>query len=161
MILNSLGYSVDSEKHAVHRRIMIGSVVIGSTVLAAALIVLNQSEASPAEITRTNMTVIFRDRRSIDLKLLTTELTDVPAHVGSYAECTVDGWGRRLKWRMLDNGSIEIVSYGLDGTPGGTGNDADISRNSSAPEYLHLRRLEPDGRGRRRAARPATTRAQP
>jgi general secretion pathway protein G len=38
-----------------------------------------------------------------------------------------DPWGRPYQYRLADNGTYVIVSYGKDGQPGGSGENADIS----------------------------------
>ena len=38
-----------------------------------------------------------------------------------------DPWGRPYQYRLGENGGYVIVSYGKDGQPGGTGENADIS----------------------------------
>lgn len=48
---------------------------------------------------------------------------------GSYlkkSEVPADPWGNDYLYRQLDTGSYEIVSYGGDGTPGGSGENQDI-----------------------------------
>ena len=48
---------------------------------------------------------------------------------GSYlkkSEVPADPWGNDYLYRQLDTGSYEIVSYGGDGMPGGSGENQDI-----------------------------------
>ena len=52
---------------------------------------------------------------------------DVLPKRDGYANQTSDGWHRPLLYRIAPDGVITILSYGMDGKPGGTGDDADIS----------------------------------
>lgn len=48
---------------------------------------------------------------------------------GSYlkkSELPADPWGNDYLYRQLDTGSFEILSYGADGMPGGSGESQDI-----------------------------------
>ncbi|QRK04648.1 type II secretion system protein GspG [Archangium violaceum] len=46
--------------------------------------------------------------------------------VGLLKEVPNDPWGRAYQYRMSDNGKGYIMSYGADGLPGGSGEDADL-----------------------------------
>ena len=46
-----------------------------------------------------------------------------------YANSITDGWGKPLLYEVSDDGRLTLTSYGKDGKPGGTGEDADISRS--------------------------------
>ena len=39
-----------------------------------------------------------------------------------------DGWGRDIRFEIATNGIVTLTSLGRDGRPGGTGDDADITR---------------------------------
>lgn len=42
---------------------------------------------------------------------------------------TLDGWGRKIEYRVTEEGIITLTSFGADGKPGGNGEDADISES--------------------------------
>ncbi len=46
-----------------------------------------------------------------------------------YANQITDGWHRPLLYHVAPDGVITITSFGRDGKPGGTGEDADISES--------------------------------
>ena len=48
---------------------------------------------------------------------------------GPYLKKTLpnDPWGRPYIYRIGENGAVAIISYGKDGQPGGTGENADIT----------------------------------
>ena len=52
-----------------------------------------------------------------------------PKWAGPYLKKTLpnDPWGRPYLYRIGENGSVAIISYGKDGQPGGTGENADIT----------------------------------
>jgi hypothetical protein len=54
-----------------------------------------------------------------------------------YANQITDGWHRPLLYRVAPDGVITITSFGRDGKPGGTGEDADIA--------VSYRSKRPDG----------------
>jgi len=54
-----------------------------------------------------------------------------------YINRITDGWHRPLLYRVAPDGVITIMSFGRDGKPGGTGEDADIS--------VSYRSKRPDG----------------
>jgi general secretion pathway protein G len=43
----------------------------------------------------------------------------------------LDPWGHDYIYRRLSSTDFEIISYGMDGAPGGDGDDADISSKKS------------------------------
>ena len=43
-----------------------------------------------------------------------------------------DGWGRDIRFEIAPNGIVTLTSLGRDGRPGGTGDDADITRTFPA-----------------------------
>jgi hypothetical protein len=45
--------------------------------------------------------------------------------IEGFANEVTDGWGRPIQWRV-EGDKVILTSYGLDGVPGGTGEDADI-----------------------------------
>jgi general secretion pathway protein G len=51
-----------------------------------------------------------------------------PKWAGPYLKKALppDPWGRPYVYRLNENGSVAIISYGKDGQPGGTGENADI-----------------------------------
>jgi general secretion pathway protein G len=52
-----------------------------------------------------------------------------PKWAGPYLKKALppDPWGRPYVYRPTDTGSVAIISYGKDGQPGGTGENADIT----------------------------------
>jgi hypothetical protein len=48
-------------------------------------------------------------------------------------EALNDGWGQPFKYQLGPNNTFEIVSYGSDGAPGGTGDAEDISTEKPTP----------------------------
>jgi general secretion pathway protein G len=52
-----------------------------------------------------------------------------PKWAGPYLKKALppDPWGRPYVYRPADNGSVVIISYGKDGQPGGSGENADIT----------------------------------
>jgi len=66
------------------------------------------------------------------LQALTTKPGDAQAWSGPYLKKAVplDPWGRPYVYRTPgQKGEFELISYGRDGKPGGTGEDADIGVN--------------------------------
>lgn len=64
------------------------------------------------------------------LAALNTKPADEPRWDGPYLKKTVpnDPWGKPYQYRTPgEHGEIDLFSYGRDGVPGGTGNDADIN----------------------------------
>ncbi|MFN3151101.1 type II secretion system protein GspG [Bremerella sp.] len=55
-------------------------------------------------------------------------LDDLPRREG-YGNRITDGWGNRLNYEISDAGVVTLSSLGADQKPGGTGDDADISRS--------------------------------
>jgi hypothetical protein len=56
---------------------------------------------------------------------LSDALHELSSGKSEYMESNIDGWGRRLHFRMDGERAI-VTSYGRDGKPGGTGDDEDI-----------------------------------
>jgi len=54
-----------------------------------------------------------------------------PKWAGPYLKKALppDPWGRPYVYRLAENGSVHLLSYGKDGQPGGTGENADISNH--------------------------------
>ena len=64
------------------------------------------------------------------LAALDTKPADEAAWDGPYLKKTVpnDPWGKPYQYRSPgEHGEIDLFSYGRDGVPGGTGNDADLN----------------------------------
>lgn len=64
------------------------------------------------------------------LAALNTKPADEPRWDGPYLKKAVpnDPWGKPYLYRVPgEHGEIDLYSLGRDGTPGGTGNDADIT----------------------------------
>ena len=63
------------------------------------------------------------------LQALTTKPDNAPAWSGPYLKKSLptDQWGRPYVYRVPgQKGAFDLFSYGRDGKPGGTGEDADI-----------------------------------
>lgn len=64
------------------------------------------------------------------LAALNTKPADEARWDGPYLKKAVpnDPWGKPYQYRMPgEHGEIDLFSFGRDGTPGGTGNDADLN----------------------------------
>ena len=64
------------------------------------------------------------------LAALNTKPADEARWDGPYLKKAVpnDPWGKPYQYRMPgEHGEIDLFSYGRDGVPGGTGNDADLN----------------------------------
>ncbi|MGQ5524498.1 type II secretion system major pseudopilin GspG [Chitinimonas sp. PSY-7] len=63
------------------------------------------------------------------LNALVTRPTDVNKWNGPYMPKTLpaDPWGRAYLYRSLVPNEYDLISYGKDGVPGGTADDADIA----------------------------------
>jgi len=66
------------------------------------------------------------------LNALLTKPADLPKWNGPYLRKAVplDPWGNPYRYKSpAEKGDYEILSYGKDGQPGGTGDGADISNH--------------------------------
>jgi general secretion pathway protein G len=63
------------------------------------------------------------------LSALLARPNNEPKWAGPYLKKALppDPWSRPYIYRLADNGSFTIISYGKDGKPGGTGENADIT----------------------------------
>lgn len=57
---------------------------------------------------------------------LPNSLQELPPLPEQYNSSLKDGWGRNIIYKKYDDGTVELVSYGKDGIPGGTGSNEDI-----------------------------------
>ncbi|MEI8289359.1 MAG: type II secretion system protein GspG [Verrucomicrobiota bacterium] len=64
-------------------------------------------------------------------KAVAPSLDVLPKRDG-YANQTTDGWKRPLQYRVAKDGIITLTSLGADGKPGGSGENADISKSYRA-----------------------------
>jgi hypothetical protein len=77
-------------------------------------------------------TAIGETRVRIHLYMLAKN--EVPPHLAAlpkregYANRITDGWGRPLIYSADKEGIITLTSLGRDGKPGGTGDDADVTK---------------------------------
>ena len=63
------------------------------------------------------------------LSALVARPEDIRGWNGSYlkkSEVPADPWGNEYVYRLLETGLYELVSYGSDGVPGGSGESQDI-----------------------------------
>jgi len=56
---------------------------------------------------------------------LPSSLRDLPERSG-YLNRTLDHWNQPLLYRVSDDGTVKVGSYGKDGAPGGTGENKDM-----------------------------------
>jgi general secretion pathway protein G len=65
----------------------------------------------------------------LGLNALLARPNNEPKWAGPYLKKALppDPWGRPYVYRLGENGGVAIISYGKDGQPGGTGENADIS----------------------------------
>ena len=70
------------------------------------------------------------------LQSLRTKPSDEEKWDGPYLPKAVpkDPWGHAYVYRRTDNGEVEIISLGADGTEGGEGEDKDISSRDGEEE---------------------------
>ena len=71
----------------------------------------------------------YPDADDTDLRSLVENVEDLETWKGPYIQGSIpkDPWGNPYIYRMDEDGSIEILSYGADGEEGGEGDAADIS----------------------------------
>ena len=70
------------------------------------------------------------------LKALRTKPSDEEKWDGPYLSKSVpkDPWGHPYIYRRMDNGEVEMISLGANGTEGGEGEDKDISSRGADEE---------------------------
>lgn len=113
-------------RHLGMRRWLLATcLVIGVGTLLGTLCLFN---VAPPQ-SRTDLTMrdlagrirtAFKQGRSIP-----ADLTTLPEHRRDSVDVN-DGWGRPMTARWLVGGTVELLSLGRDGRPGGTGEDADL-----------------------------------
>jgi hypothetical protein len=82
---------------------------------------------SPYEMTHTAMVETFvRINQYAEVHRSLPPSLDVLPKRDGYANRTTDGWNRPLRYRVTSNGVITLQSFGADGKPGGSGENADI-----------------------------------
>jgi hypothetical protein len=99
-------------------------------VMFALLMPLSCHRITPVEMTKTAITETFA-RISIYAqtnRAVPSSLAVLPKRDG-YANRTTDGWGRSLQYSLSTDGIITLTSFGRDGKPGGSGEDADTSES--------------------------------
>lgn len=71
----------------------------------------------------------YPDADDTELRSLVENVEDLETWKGPYIQGSIpkDPWGNPYIYRMDEDGSIEILSYGADGEEGGEGDAADIS----------------------------------
>jgi len=81
----------------------------------------------PLAITRTAITEAFaRIHLYAQLSNKIPESLDILPKREGYANCTTDGWKRNLQYSVDSDGIISLKSFGKDGLPGGSVDDADV-----------------------------------
>ncbi len=113
--------------------LMISLKVLAAVVaLIAVLLILGEfliPTIPPVDLTRTNMTVMAV-RAWIYLRkhgCLPQGSADLPTRE-NYDNSIDDGWGRNIIYMIGPDHTITLRSLGRDGRPGGSGEDADITR---------------------------------
>ena len=107
---------------------LLKSVIILFLSLAGVFLVGCGHEISKRELTVSAMTetlvridLFFKDQRRVP-----ESLAALPKRAG-YTNSTTNGWGHDLQYSVDADGVLELRSLGADGTPGGSGDDADLS----------------------------------
>jgi hypothetical protein len=103
------------------------SIIVGIVCVAIAVTCLTLVDIIPPRSTTAgNMHMTKRRilRFAATHGSLPTSLEQLPCIEG-YVNETTDGWGRPILWR-IDGDDVILTSYGRDGVPGGTGEDADM-----------------------------------
>ena len=99
-------------------------------VTLAMLALVSCHRITPVEMTKSAITETFvrigiyaQTNRAVPPSLAVLPKRD------GYANRTTDGWGRPLRYSLATNGIIALTSFGRDGKPGGSGEDADTSES--------------------------------
>jgi hypothetical protein len=99
--------------------------IVGLGWLATSLVhVITPREMTASAITESFVRIHLYAKTN---QALPPTLEVLPRRDG-YMNRTTDGWGHGLVYTISDNGFITLSSLGADQTPGGTGENADISR---------------------------------
>ena len=67
------------------------------------------------------------------LGALLVQPSDVPKWSKYIEQLPLDPWGHDYVYHDLGNNEVQIMSYGADGAPGGTGINEDITNAGAAP----------------------------
>ena len=107
--------------------IVVAIIVVLVSILGYAALQVNENfKRSETELRMSQIASVVQSEILL-LKNMPTDLTDVE---GLDEEDVVDGWGNKFEFVPGSDGkSFDLISYGRDGTEGGTGLDADISLN--------------------------------
>jgi hypothetical protein len=124
----------DRPKSGFHVRflaaILLSAFAVAGCVCPACLLDHFVTVITPVEMTDSAITETFV---RIDLYAkehgTTPPSLDVLPERKGYMNRITDGWGRPLLYEVSDDGRLTLTSYGKDGKPGGSGEDADISRS--------------------------------
>jgi len=113
---------------AIRRNNLVWAGVFAGVLLVAFLLFSATTRIPPEAITRTRFRVLeARIRQNVaqgqDVNSL--EIKTLPK-APSKDNSTTDGWDNPIVMRV-DGSTITLTSYGKDGKPGGTDQDADIS----------------------------------
>ena len=117
------------------KKIIIAVVVVTAVIGLMTLFVdvIPPKAATVSAMTETFVRIALYAKQSNSIP---QSLAVLPKRAG-YANQTTDAWKRPLRYEIATNGIIKLTSLGKDGMPGGTGDDADISKAYHA--------LRPDG----------------
>jgi hypothetical protein len=101
-------------------------LILGMLAVLVVVFALFVDTVPPRSVTHTNMHMMKRRilRHAVANGLLPKSLDQLPRIEGYVNEVT-DGWGRTILWRV-EGDEVILTSYGRDGVPGGTGQDADM-----------------------------------
>src|SRR5579862_3727678 len=108
--------------------------------MLVALVILASSSCAvvtPRDDTRNKILDVFRRiqiyfQKNGRLPTSLDELAEIKGqwastYLGGRENSSADAWGRRLEYSVDASGLIALTSLGLDGKPGGTGFNADMS----------------------------------
>jgi hypothetical protein len=101
-------------------------LTLGMLAVLVIVFALFVDTVPPRSVTATNMHMMKRRtlRYAAANGSLPTSLDQLP-RIEGYVNEVADGWGRPIRWRV-EGDEVTLTSYGRDGVPGGTGEDADM-----------------------------------
>jgi hypothetical protein len=114
-------------KGKVKRVVAIVAIVLSATILSMTQTAIFAGRTSRKAITRYRM-ISTCERIQAYMKQhrrVPPSLTALPAVEGD-ADKAEDGWGHEIQYSVDHDGVITLTSFGVDGKPGGDGQDADI-----------------------------------
>src|SRR4051794_39780777 len=102
------------------------ALLVGTIAIAIGGVCLLVDVVPPRSLTFGHMHMMKRRflRYAAGNDSLPKGLKELP-HIQGYANEVTDGWGQPILWK-IDGDEVTLTSFGRDGKPGGTGEDADI-----------------------------------